>query len=227
MSREVFDQNRERAKQSVYHARERASESIRGNIHEIDFHTKDLLKLPTLLTATGMALAYRGAKNITTVEGTHDIRNARLLDIADGIVARGLDMESDAGALADVTADKLEQLIIAIEAWKQNALPKSVISYLFLKNLAHTALTIGASFNHPGESFRTPKANKYAMLLENLGAGLLLEANAYETERPEEGKHSTRKKVGVAVLGASILFELSALKTMIKRLDPEASLSDE
>jgi len=226
MSREIFDQNRERAKQSVHHARERASESIRGNINEINFHPKDLMKLPTLLTATGMFLAYRGAKNITTVEGTRDIRNARMLDIADGIAARALNMESDAGAVADVTADKLEQLLIAIEAWKQDALPKSVISYLFLKNLAHTALTIGASFSHPGESFRTPKANKYAMLLENLGAGLLLEANAYEIEQPESGKHSTRKKVGVAVLGASVLFELSALKTMIKRLDPETSLSE-
>ena len=227
MSRKVFDQNRERAKQSVHHVRERASSSIRDNVNDIDFRATDLLLPPSLLTGSGLIFAYKGAQEITTVKGVREIATSRGIDVLDGKMARLLNMESDAGALWDVIVDKLEQLIIAIEAWKQNALPKSVISYLFLKNVAHTALTIAASLNHPGESFRTPMANKYAMLLENVGAGLLLNANALEIERPEEGKHSTRKKVGVAVLGASILFELSALKTMIKRLDPEASLSDE
>lgn len=224
MSRETFDSTKSQAKQYVSETRERAAESLRGNIDEIDFQFDDLLLPPTLLTATGMKLVYEGSQDLSKIDNVKKIRNGRLLDIADGIVARTFNMESDAGALADVTADKLEQLLIAIEAWKQDALPKSVIGYLAVKNLAHTILTVATSLNHPGESFRTPQANKLAMFLENLGAGLLLEANAYENELPDEGKHDVRRKIGTASLAVSIVFELSALRTMIKRLDKNASL---
>jgi phosphatidylglycerophosphate synthase len=224
MDREKFDSTKAQAKQYASETRGRATESLRGNIEEIDFQLGDLLMPPTLLTATGMKLVHEGSQDLSKIANVKKIRNGRLLDIADGIVARTLNMESDAGALADVTADKLEQLLVAIEAWKQDALPKSVISYLAIKNLAHTILTIAASLNHPGESFRTPQANKLAMFLENLGAGLLLEANAYEKELPDEGKHDVRRKIGTASLAISIVFELSALRTMTRRLDKNASL---
>lgn len=197
------------------------AESFRGNIEEIDFDALDLLKVPTLITAAGMKLVHNGSKDLSKIDNVKKVRNGRILDIVDGLIAREFDLESDAGALADVSADKLEQLVLAIAAWKQEALPKSLIAYLATKNIAHTLLTVVASMNHPGESFRTPKANKYAMFLENLGAGLLLEANAYEREQPETGKHTTRRRLGKAALAISIGFEVSAIFTMVKRLNKD------
>lgn len=213
--------SQQQVRQYVNEKGDRAAESFRGNIEEIKLNALDLLKAPTLITATGMKLVHDGSKDLLKIDNVRKVRNGRILDIVDGLVAREFNLESDAGALADVSADKLEQLILAIAAWKQDALPKSLIAYLATKNVAHTLLTITASMNHPGESFRTPKANKYAMFLENLGAGLLLEANAYEQEQPETGKHDTRRRLGKAALAISVGFEISAIRTMVKRLNKD------
>ncbi len=219
---------RDKSRQTQLYAQEargRVTDSVQTNINEIDFRARDLLKAPTILTALGVVSVYEGTKEIDTVEGVKKIRNGRALDIADGIVARTFNQESDAGALADVVADKVSQLMIAIAAWQHNALPKKLISYLFMKNITHTVATLVASFTHPGESFRTPQANKIAMALENLGAGLLLEANAYEHEKPELNKHTKREVLGYVAVGASLVFEIAALAEMFKRLDKDAPVS--
>lgn len=224
----VLMEFRGKSRQTQHYAQEakgRVADSVQTNINEVDFHTSDLLNIPTILTALGVVSVYRGAKNIDTVKGVNKIRNGRALDVADGFAARTLNQESDAGALADVVADKVSQLMIAIAAWKRDALPKKLISYLFVKNIAHTFLTLAASFNHPGESFRTPQANKIAMALENIGAGLLLEANAYEQEQPQLDKHAKREALGYIAVGASLVFEAAAIAEMLKRLDKDTPVS--
>ena len=55
------------------------------------------------------------------------IAAGRFGDVVDGFVARKLDMSSDAGAIADVVADKLGMLAISVGMWRHDIAPKPVL----------------------------------------------------------------------------------------------------
>jgi phosphatidylglycerophosphate synthase len=185
---------------------------------ERDLHMRDLVSVPNAISLAGYAMVLDGARDLSKVNNIHKIGLGRGLDLVDGLAARVLDQGSDMGAVVDVTLDKLGVLAIARAAWKQEALPKSFISYVLAKNTAHAALTVAAGIKHPHDSFRPPKSGKHAMFGDNLGGGLLLYAHAYEQESPELAKHKTLRRLGYATIAAGMVSESHALGTYIRRV---------
>lgn len=191
---------------------------------ELDLNVRDLLTPATAVSIAGLALVLDGITDLSKVSNVHKIAIGRGCDIFDGSLARFLNQSSDAGAAVDVIFDKYEMWRIGTAAWQQGALPKSLIGYTVAKNGLHAGLTIGAAIQHPHESFRPPKSGKYAMFGDNLAGGLMLYAHAYAHDRPDESRHTTLKRAGKAALAASLVTEIPALYTYLRRLDKDAEL---
>lgn len=164
--------------------------------HERSLEYRDLFQLPTAISATGLALVAQGCRAITTLEGVNRIAAGRGLDLVDGIAARALNQESDAGALADATCDKVGMALIAASALRHNAVPRHVIGSMFASNLTSTGLSAAAAIRHPKESYRPTKTGKHCMAAFNLGIISHLYANALEHERPELELHPHFQRLG-------------------------------
>lgn len=164
--------------------------------HERSFEYRDLFQLPTAISATGLALVAKGCRTIDTVEGVNYIAAGRGLDLVDGAVARALEQESDAGALADATFDKLGMSLIAASAIRQKAVPPYALGSMFASNLMSAGLFSVAAVRHPHESYRPTKTGKHCMAAFNLGILAHLYANALEREHPETELHSHFSRLG-------------------------------
>lgn len=200
-------------------------DSLPDRLTDFDFKAKDAFLPPSLITYTGALLVKYGSRDLSDPKHVAVIGAGRSLDMADGAAAGMLEMRTDTGAAIDAITDKLEMLLLAIESWKQNALPKPVIGYVVAKNMLHTKLTHSIRTNHPNEKFETSKANKIAMLLDNVSTGILLLANSLEKASEGGEKKSSLRKFGYATLLVGMLAEIKALEEMLKMVDPSSELS--
>ena len=172
--------------------------------HERSLEYRDLFQLPTAISAGGLGLVAKGCRSIDTVRGVNYIAAGRGLDLVDGAIARALEQESDAGALADATLDKLGMTLIAASALRHNAVPAYALGSMFASNLTSTGLTIAASLRHPHNSYRPTKAGKHSMAAFNVGILSFLYANALQNEHSELNLHPQFQKLGHIATGAGI-----------------------
>ena len=200
-------------------------ESLPNRLTDFDFKAKDAFLPPSLITYTGAFLVSYGSEDLSDPKHVAVVGMGRSLDMVDGAVAGMLEMRTDTGAAIDAIADKIEMLLLAIESWKQNALPKPVIGYILAKNMLHTKLTHSIRTNHPNEKFETSKANKIAMLLDNVSTGILLLANSLEKASDDGDKKSKLRKFGYATLVLGMLAEIKALEEMLRMVDPSSELT--
>lgn len=164
--------------------------------HERNLQYRDLFQLPTAISASGLLMVAKGCQHIDTLEGVNYIAAGRGLDLVDGVAARSLHQESDAGALADATCDKLGMSLIAAQALRKKAVPAYALASMFASNLTSTGLTFAASVRHPHDSYRPTKTGKHSMAAFNVGVLSFLYANALEKSRPELSLHPQFQKLG-------------------------------
>ena len=195
-------------------------------IRELELHGRDLLTAATAVSLAGLALVTDGCKDLSKINNVHKIGIGRGFDLIDGPMARAMNQASDAGAATDATIDKLEMFLIGKAAWQQNALPKSFITYVGVKNMLHVGLAAGAAYQHPKESFEPPRSGKLSMFGDNIAGGALLYANAYEHERPDLEYHQPLRRIGRDALVASGFTEAVALKTYVRRLNKDYQMND-
>ena len=186
--------------------------------HERNFAYRDLFQVPTAISASGLALVAKGCRTINTVNGVNMIAAGRGLDLLDGVVARRLEQESDAGALADATCDKLGMTLIATSALRHDAVPKYALGSMFASNLTSAGLTLAASVRHPHDSYRPTSTGKHGMAAFNVGIISYLYANALEHERPELGLHPGFKKLGHVATSAGIALAIPTNAEYASRL---------
>jgi phosphatidylglycerophosphate synthase len=172
--------------------------------HERNLQYQDLFQIPTAISASGLALVAKGCRHIDTLEGVNYIAAGRGLDLVDGMVARAFDQESDAGALADATCDKLGMTFIATQALRKNAVPTYALASMFASNLTSTSLTLAASVRHPHQTYRPTKTGKYSMAAFNVGILSYLYANALEKNHKDLDLHSQFQKLGHTATTAGI-----------------------
>jgi len=218
------DQFRQHIRETGERAKMNLDPSRFESIAERDLRLRDLPSIPNAISLAGFAFVKAGSEDLSKVNNIHLIALGRGLDLVDGVAARFLNQSSDMGAAVDVTFDKLGMSVIAKAAYEQQALPKWVIGYDVVKHIAHTALTVSAAYNHPTESFRPPRSGKWAMFGDNLGAGLLLYANAYEKQYPDLGKHKKLRRAGYAAIIGGMAAEVPAITTYINRATKEPTL---
>ncbi len=138
---------------------------------------EDLATLPNIMSLAGVALVRSGAKDITEKSGILKIGLGRLVDVADGYVARKINQSSDLGALVDAGLDKLGMLYILKEAFKQKALPRWLFISVASNQMASALLAIVEQASEINTEKRPSKWGKLSMALEMASIASILYLN--------------------------------------------------
>ncbi len=186
-----------------------------------DIRAKDLLQVPTAITALSFATVLKGVKHIETPEGKAMIAAGRFGDVVDGFVARKLDMSSDAGAIADVVADKLGMLAISVGMWRHDIAPKPVLIGMAAKHAINAGATL---YNGLGDenkrAIRPPKSGKYGMAADNIS---LLSFAAASELQPGTTSYRVARGLGWAAAAAGAVFGVVSARHYIRGEFDEAA----
>lgn len=190
-----------------------------------DIRAQDLLQLPTAITAVSFAAVLEGSQRLDTREGKLLIALGRLGDIVDGLVARKFDMSSDAGAIADVVADKLGMLAIGTGMWHHNTAPKPLLVAMAAKHTLNAGATLYNGLKDEKErAIRPPKSGKYSMAADNIS---LLSFALAEELTPHTTGNRVARGLGWAAAGAGMAFGLVAARHYIhNEFDEQPSSSE-
>lgn len=173
-------------------------------------HPRDLLQLPTAITAGSLGLVCDGSNHIDTTRGKVEVAVGRFGDVVDGYVARKYDMVSDAGAIADAASDKLGMAVIGRALWKHDIAPKPVLLGMAARNLMNAGATLYNGLHDPEKhAIRPPKDGKYAMAADNISLGAFMVADALK-ERPTA--HKIARGIGYTAAVVGTIVGLKATK---------------
>lgn len=179
-----------------------------------NIRAKDLLKLPTAITAASFAMVLDGSRQLDTRGGKTKVLIGRAGDVVDGFVARTFDISSDAGAIADVTADKLGMLAIALGALKHDIVPKPVLAAMAVKHTTNAAATLYNSLtDEKKRSIRPPISGKYGMAADTISLGAFMAADELEPGSPS---YRIARGIGYAAFAAGMVFGAVSTRHYLK-----------
>jgi phosphatidylglycerophosphate synthase len=185
---------------------------------ERNVHAKDLLTLASTITTVSGALAVYGATNLDTFKGLTAFTAARVGDKLDGLAAKWLNQESDAGAIYDTVVDKVGIGLAAVYSWQKEIIPRPAIAAIATRSLSSVALTTIMARNHPDESFRPTVAGKLAMGAESATFIAYAGAKLLETAKPElVTAHKIARGLGHAAFATTVAAGTVALAQYAKR----------
>lgn len=187
---------------------------------------RDLLQLPTAITAASFALVVDGSTRLDTRRGKAEVFAGRAGDVLDGIVARKLDMSSDAGAIADAACDKLGMLAIGISAWQRDIVPKPILAAMAAKHAVNSAATLYNGLrDEQRRSIRPPKSGKLGMVADNISIGAFIIAG--ELEQGSRGKRIALA-LGYTAAAAGLAFGAVAAHHYLRgEFDVETTVANE
>lgn len=190
-----------------------------------EIHMSDLAKAPSIITGVSFGTVLAGARHLDTPGGKFAVLAGRAGDLVDGYVARKFDMSSDAGAIADVTADKLGMLAIGHSAWKRDIVPKPVLAAMGAKHLTNAvATTYNGLRDKQRRSIRPPKSGKLSMFADNISIGAFLIADELQ---PGTAEYRSARAVGYAAFAAGLAFGIDAAHHYISgEFDEDTSHSE-
>lgn len=185
---------------------------------ERNVQAKDLLTLASAITTLSGGLAVYGATHLDTLKGLLAFTAARGGDKLDGLAAKWLNQESDAGAIYDTVVDKAGIGLAAASCWQKEIIPRPAIAAIGIRSLTSVALTGIMAHNHPDESFRPTYAGKVAMGAESATFIAYAGARLLETHTPELiTQQKIARGVGHAALATTIATGAIALAQYAKR----------
>jgi hypothetical protein len=79
---------------------------------------RDVATVPNLVSVAGLLLTVHGARRLHTPAGIAEVTVGRLLDLADGYLARALDQSSQLGAGLDALLDKAGVTAVGLQLWR-------------------------------------------------------------------------------------------------------------
>lgn len=176
----------------------------------------DILTIPNAMSLAGGALTCWGTKRANNPVGLAAVATGRLIDVADGAVARKLGQSSNFGALTDATIDKVATATYLWKLHEQGIVPPSVVRAFTGINMANSALTAVAMLQQPGEPQRPTRGGKWGLALQT--AALL----SFHAEHLLKERHPGTARIAgglgrVATLCA-IPLSLSATRAYYRRL---------
>jgi phosphatidylglycerophosphate synthase len=128
---------------------------------------RDVLTVPNALSALGVVLTVHGARRLDTASGLTEVVLGRLLDLADGEVARAIGQSSDLGAGLDALFDKAGLLAVGVVAWRKRLAPRPVLAAIAVQNLVNSYSTALIGRRHHGLHQRPVLDGKRAMGYQN------------------------------------------------------------
>ena len=155
-------------------------------IFGIEVGPREIATWPNAVSTAGAAYVARGLhEGLDTPEGAWHVFVGRMLDIADGFVARLLHQSSDFGATYDAGLDKAGVVGIVVEEVRKDILPKPLAAAIIGQNAANIALTAAAQKAHPEAELRPTREGKRGMFFQNLGMGFFSLERVFSEEHPD------------------------------------------
>lgn len=187
---------------------------------EVAEQTKDIVTPANLFTLGGLALTIKGSGRLGTLRGTGEILSGRLLDLADGWIARRTNTATELGATADATADKIATGALLWGAMKNNLMPKPAAYFIASQNAANAAAAVVGRYRGVEmESSRGGKINTALQSAALIGypAATLIEKWGY----PDEAR--VVRIASTALVGSSVLLSAKVTPDYIREALGEPS----
>ncbi len=179
-----------------------------------NIRAKDLLQLPSAITAGSFALVVDGSRKLDTPEGKAEVIVGRLGDVVDGAVARKLDMSSDAGAMLDVLCDKLGMAAIGVGAWRHDIVPKPILLAMAARHGISAAATLYAGLHDEKKrAIRPPLSGKLGMAADTAALSAFMLASELA---PDSRRRRIATGVGHVAAAAGLIFGTVATVHYIK-----------
>ena len=135
------------------------------------FRASDVLTIHNAISAVGLGLVLHGSARADTARGIAETVIGRLLDLADGKVARLLDQSSEFGAGIDAAFDKAGILAIGINEWRGNIAPRPALLAIAVQNAVNLVATAVATRLGGDEDLAPVVDGKSAMAYQNGALG--------------------------------------------------------
>lgn len=129
---------------------------------------QSILTPPNAISVLGFVLTLIGCTQLNSWQGLGFVVIGRLLDLADGWLARRYHQTSRFGALLDASLDKLSLLVIMIAMLYYGMVPLFIVIAIIIQNVTNAAATWLAARRHPGRTLAPSRAGKYAMAFQGL-----------------------------------------------------------
>lgn len=173
--------------------------------------------MPNLISGIGFGLVVAGAFAVETLAGLLAIIAGRLLDLADGWVARQIRQSSRLGAMLDATLDKLAGLAIIIALWNAGMAPKAALVAIVVHNLLNAIITASTAKRQPDRKLVPSLHGKYAMAAQNAALAAYAVSFFVASSSPLTG-HMLYLSGHAATVFGVIIFGLPATLGYLKRL---------
>lgn len=147
----------------------------------------DIVTLPNAITLTGFGMAVHGATRLDTPTGLAETTAGRLLDLADGAVARATNSESEIGVALDAMLDKFAGLTIIAAEWQKDIAPKPALAAIIGQNLVNGVATAVAVRRHSEMNMAPCKNGKRAMAAQNAALAAYAYAEQLRPNHPNVG----------------------------------------
>ncbi len=177
----------------------------------MNIRREDIITPANAVSVMGLMLVVAGSLRLDTLPGVILIGTGRLLDIADGYIARRT-RTSEFGAALDASLDKLAILVIVTSALWYQAVPWPLLLWVFGQNLVNAMFAIAAWSR--GRPLHSSLYGKRTIFLQNLAIGLLLLAHFV----PEGAIETFVVGAGVIAGAASVPLGLHATKNYAHQL---------
>lgn len=161
---------------------------------------EDIVTPANALSTAGLALTLVGSANIDKVSGVAMIGAGRVLDLADGYVARRTHT-SEFGGVVDATFDKLAVAAFTVQAWRHDTAPQAIIAGIVMFNVVNAVANVYT--DRKGHEAKSSKAGKYGMFGQNMTLGAFTMASAL-------GGNAGLEAAGVGLAAASMPYSVKA-----------------
>jgi len=179
--------------------------------------SQELASLPNAISAVGFVLAVHGASRLDTPLGLAETATGRVMDLADGYVARATGQTSEFGASLDATLDKLASFAIVASEWRKDIAPKTALAAMVAQNIVNSVATAAALKKHPDQALAPSKDGKYAMAAQNFALAAYAQAEILHDSRPRTSQVMRNLGHGAMVIGVGF-FGTKATIGYIKRI---------
>ena len=149
---------------------------------------QDVLSVPNLISAAGFGLVLAGLRRgIDEPAGLLSVAVGRVLDLADGQVARRTGQSSEFGAAVDATLDKAGVALIMTEECRKGLVPRPVAAGIILQNGLNAFATLKAEASDTDIELGPTRDGKLAMAAQNMALGAYALAANLENPRAAKG----------------------------------------
>lgn len=179
--------------------------------------SQEVVTLPNAISATGFILAVHGARRLDTPLGLAETAAGRVLDLADGYVARATGQTSEFGASLDATFDKFASLAIVASEWHKDIAPKPALVAMMSQNIINSVATGIAIKKHPAQVIASSRDGKYAMAAQNFALAAYAQAEILQDSRARTSQ-AIRNIGHIATVVGVGFFGVKATVGYIKRI---------